>query len=187
MQRQEPKKYAPETVQLEKNYLADLKRKVDNEMAAAMVDSLVDEDPDNEKLQNLILCEPDVEGIQKIVSDKAKSLKQVAQENKDLKTQLQTRVEIYGDAVARLDAIEEENNQLQKEQSEKCLTKKQLTDLLTQKTKKTDKECKELEKQFLGKTADAGSIDPKTFAKEYLAMRVNYHKCQIYKAKVGSS
>lgn len=80
------------------------------------------------------------------MSDKAKSLKQVAQENKDLKTQLQTRVEIYGDAVARLDAIEEENNQLQKEQSEKCLTKKQLTDLLTQKTKKTDKECKELEK-----------------------------------------
>ena len=96
-------------MQLEKGFLEDLKKKADTEMAEAMVSNLVDEDPDNEKLQNLVLCEPDVENMQKIVNDKAKSLKELAQENKDLKTQLTTRLEIYQQAVATLDSMEDEN------------------------------------------------------------------------------
>lgn len=75
MQRQEPQKYTPQPVTIEKNFLEDLKKKVDTEMAEAMVDNLVNDDQNNEKLQNLILCEPDVENMQKIVNDKAKSLK----------------------------------------------------------------------------------------------------------------
>lgn len=105
-------KYAPQPLSLEKNFLEDLKKKVDTEMAETMIDNLVNDDQNNEKLQNLILCEPDVENMQKIVNEKAKSLKQVAQENKELKTQLKTRLEIYEQAVGQLDAIEEENSQL---------------------------------------------------------------------------
>ena len=55
---------------------------------------------DDESLQNLILCEPDVENMQKALKDKAKSLKKLCAVNLEMKTQLQNRLEIYEQAMA---------------------------------------------------------------------------------------
>ena len=48
--------------------------------------------------------------------------------------------------MAQLDSVEELNKELQKEQAEKCVTKKQLTDCLAKQAKTADMKCKELEK-----------------------------------------
>ena len=73
VQREARKAYAPEPVQLEKAILNDLKKKVDTEFSQAMLESMV-ADEENEKLRDLITCEPEVESMQKIVNEKAKSL-----------------------------------------------------------------------------------------------------------------
>jgi len=76
---------------------------------------------------------------------------------------------------------------LVKEQAEKCVTKKQLTDLLGQQAKQSDMKCKELEKQLLKKVKSDEPMDVKSFSKAYLEHRLKYHKYQIIKVKVASS
>ena len=184
-QKAQSREYVPPPVTFEQNCLDDLKKKIDKEMPQDMIDGLVeDEDAIDEKLQNLILCEPEVEKIQKEVNERAKSLKEMAQANKDMKNELALRLEVYASGLAQLEQIEEENKTLQKEQAEKCLTKKQLATLLTEKTKTTDKACKELEKQFLGKIQTDEPMNSKTFITQYLKQRTNYHKYQIFKVKL---
>ena len=78
--------------------------------------------------------------------------------------------------MAQLDAVEAENTQLQKEQADKCVTKKQLTDLITQKAKAVDMKSKELEKQYLKKVDTSQPMDAESFTKAYLEQRVAYHK-----------
>ena len=75
-----PKAYVPEPVQLEKSILNDLKKKVDTEMGQTMIESIL-QDEEGEKLRDLVICEPEIEQMQKIVNDKTKSLKEVAEEN----------------------------------------------------------------------------------------------------------
>ena len=70
----------------------------------------------------------------------------LAQANQELKTELSNRIQIYQESMAQLESIQEENKNLQKEQTEKCVTKKQLTDLLAQRVKGADMKCKDLEK-----------------------------------------
>lgn len=151
-----------------------------------MIESLL-ADQENEKMRDLVMCEPEIESMQKIVNEKAKSLRDIALSNQELKTELANRLQIYEDSMAQLETVQEENSSLQKEQAEKCVTKKQLTDLLAQKVKAQDKKCKDLEKQFLKKAEPTEPMDPKSFTKAYLAQRVLYHKYQIQKVKVVSS
>ena len=66
---------------MEKNFLDDLKKKVDTEMDEATINALVDDDKNNEKIQNLIMCEPGVENMQKVLKEKAKSLRKMCSVN----------------------------------------------------------------------------------------------------------
>lgn len=81
-------------------------------MDEATIKALVDDDKNNEKIQNLIMCEPGVENMQKVLKEKAKSLRKMCSVNQGLKTELQSRLEIYEQAMAQLDSIEEENSVL---------------------------------------------------------------------------
>ena len=131
--------------------------------------------------------EPEIEQITKVVNEKSKSLKDMAQANAELKTELTNRIEIYQDSLTLLENTEEENSKLQQEQAEKCVTKQQIVNLLSQKVKAQDLKCKDLEKQFLKKVEPTEPMDPKSFAKAYMAQRVMYHKYQIHKVKVQTS
>lgn len=145
------------------------------------------QDEEGGNLRTLVVCEPEIEQLQKIIDEKSKSLKDIAQSNAELKTELSNRIEIYQDSLTQLESVEEENRQLLKEQAEKCVTKKQLVNLINQKVKAQDMKCKDLEKQFLKKVEPTEPMDPKSFAKSYLAQRVQYHKYQIHKVKVQTS
>ena len=59
MQKPAPKSYQPEQINFEKNFLNDLKKKVDTEMDEDMINNLSNDH--NEVLQSLILCEPGYE------------------------------------------------------------------------------------------------------------------------------
>ena len=108
-QKQAPVAYAPQPVQLEKNILSDLKRKVETQMPNDEVEALAQDD-DNEKVRELVMVEPEIENMQKMIDDKSKSLKDMAQANADLKTELTNRIEIYQESLTALESIEEENS-----------------------------------------------------------------------------
>jgi len=87
VQKEAPKAYVPEPVQLQKSILNELKKNIDTTMPEAQLESMLAED-DNEKLRTLILCEPDVEQMQNIVNKRVAKLKELAESNKQLKTEL---------------------------------------------------------------------------------------------------
>ena len=68
------------------------------------------QDDDNEKVRELVMVEPEIENMQKMIDDKSKSLKDMAQANADLKTELTNRIEIYQESLTALESIEEENS-----------------------------------------------------------------------------
>lgn len=90
------------------------------------------QDDENEKLRQLLNEQSEVQKLQKQVNEKAKSLQELALTNQQLKTTVLNKLETYQESMAQLDSIEELNKELVKEQAEKCVTKKQLTDLLGQ-------------------------------------------------------
>lgn len=106
----------------------------------------ISESKDNLMLKNLMICEPEIEAIQKTINKNIQEVEELSKEVKDKKYELKKMTGTYEDVEVQIQTLIVDNDTLKKDVEEKCVTKKQVSDLLTKKLKETHESSKTLEK-----------------------------------------
>ena len=104
---------------------------------------------DDTMLKNLMICEPEIENIQKVINNNIKEVEQLSNEVKEKKQELKKMTGTYEDVEVQIQTLIVDNDTLKKDVEAKCVTKKQVSDLLTKKMKETHENAKTLEKSFV--------------------------------------
>ena len=165
--------------------LNDLKRKIEKMSLDELRNLAGDQkgsapNADNTLINNLLICEPEVEAIQKTVNDHMRELTVLTKSNEQQKAELEIVLQKYAEKRDVFDGLSQDVRELENEQAQKCLTKQQIVDIVGKRAKEHDKASKDLEKQLKDK-----SLDIDKFVESYMDERKAYHKMQIYKLKVG--
>ena len=75
-------------------------------------------------LRNQLLCEPEVEDIQKKVARHIEDVEQLAKANQETKKDLLSVIAQYEDKMVEYESLKSQNQSLEQEQKEKCISKK---------------------------------------------------------------
>ena len=97
-------------------------------------------------LRNLFACEPEIEALQKMVAKHIGEVEELAKSNQETKQELKKVASQYEDRMVQYESLKQANMDLEQEQKVKCISKKQIVDLLNQKIKTVDHSTKDLEK-----------------------------------------
>lgn len=85
--------------------------------------------------------------------------------------------------MTEFNSLQEHSQGLEQQVEQTSISKKQVSDLVNQKIKAQELKTKELEKHFYKEQ----SLDAKDFVSQFMKERREYHKYQIYKAKVNAN
>ena len=131
----------------------------------------------------MISCEPEISTIQKLVEKYVSEVEDLSKSNAESKRALLTVLEKYEAKAAEFQSLQDQSKGLEQEVQATTISKKQISDLVTQKIKAKELSTKELEKQFCKEK----SLDAKDFVSQFMKERKDYHKYQIYKQKVNAN
>lgn len=136
---------------------------------------------DKEMLQNNLLCMPEAEDIQKALALQKKELKEIVEQNRDQRIQIQELLTNVSCKQEELSAAQAKLMQVQ-EQEQQCKNKMSSQKVLQILNAKMNEEASETDQ--LRKLVSKGEMDVKAFLKEYIGKRVKYHQHDILKNKI---